>query len=147
MEITPPEQKSQSNNLTPYKNVHLLILHTHTQGTGSPPPNEATNNKTTDSQNKALDKGRQMAAILKGKLDQKKKYHSLWLVTAIKNRIKIPVKDIRLPVLSFGLTQEVALYNSNTLATFHGNLGKATKAQNRTPLEYGSSLQDINGIV
>ena len=86
-----------------------------------------------------------MIEILKGKID--KNSHASWLLTTIKNLTKRSVKDLRIPVFSFRLTQESALHNRNILAAFDGNLGKATKDQKGTPLDYGSEFCDITWII
>ena len=49
---------------------------------------EATNKKTTEIQNQALDKGIQTKEILKVKIYQKQKSHASWLVMTINNIIK-----------------------------------------------------------
>ena len=86
-------------------------------------PIEALNNKIAESQRQALDKGRQMATILKGKIDGKKKSHALWIVTTIKNIIRKPVKEIVIPVFTFKQTQEAVFQNSNLLSDFGINIG------------------------
>ena len=79
-----------------------------------------------------------MAKILKGNIHNNKKSHTSCLVATIKNLIIRSVKELRTPVLSFRITQEAVLHKRNILADFCGNLGKAMKNQNRTPLEYDS---------
>ena len=75
---------------------------------------------------------------LKGNLNQKHKSYASCLVTTIKNLNRRPVKELRIPVFSFSRTQESAQYKSNILAAFDGNLDKAIKTQNGSPLDYGS---------
>ena len=99
-----------------------------------------------DSQCQALDKGRQMGAILKGTLDQKQNSHASWLATTIKNIIKKPVKELCIPVLSFKRTHKSALQKRNILADFYGNLCDALKEQKGSPLDYGSELLNITRI-
>ena len=57
-----------------------------------------------------------------------------------KNILSSPIKYFRYPVFSFKLTQASAKPNSNILAVFNGNLGKAVKSQKRIPLDHVSGL-------
>ena len=101
-----------------YNTVSKLTLTYPTDKNTSPRatiPGEATNNKIIDIQHHSLDKVRQMATILKGKIDQEQNYHGSWIFTTIKNITQKPVKELRLPVFSFERTKEAALHNSNIL--------------------------------
>ena len=92
-------------------------------------PIEASNNNSMYIQLQALDKGRQMETVLKGKLDQKQNFQASWLVTTIKKIIRKPVKELGLPVFSFKRTQETVFHDRNILAAFYGNLGATMDVQ------------------
>ena len=64
-------------------------------------PIEISNKNITARNFQVLDKGRQMAKILKGKLYITQIFHASWLVKTIKNIIGKPVKELRIPVFSF----------------------------------------------
>ena len=87
-----------------------------------------------------------MAKILKVKLDLTQKSSATWLVTTIKKLIIKPVEEFGIPVLSFKLTQEAVLQNSQILSEFNVNLGGAIKAHKGIPLDYGSEFRDIAQI-
>ena len=86
-------------------------------------PNETTNKKIINSQFQSQNKGKEMPAILKGKIDQKQKSHASWIVMKIKNLMEKTVEDIRLLVIYFKGAQEAALQNSNIWYELYGNLG------------------------
>ena len=107
---------------------------------------EAENGNITDSQCQSLDKGKQIAEIIKSKLYEKKKSNATWLVTTIKILIIKLVKKLEKPVFSFKRTYEAAQINSQILAAFNGTLGASIEAQTGSRLYYGSEFWNINGI-
>ena len=128
-----PDCKTQYHQLTLYKFILTSPTDTHTRPRDTT-PNEVSNNQTIHIQHQALSKGRQMATILKGNIDQKQKSQYSWLVKTIKKINGRPIKEIRLTVLSFNQTQAAALHNSNIFAAFDGNLGKAIKSSKVSPI-------------
>ena len=86
-------------------------------------PIKALNRNIMDSQRQALDKGRQMAKILKGKIDWTQHSKTTFLVTIIKRLIIKPVNKFGPPVFSFKQTQEAVRQNSQILAALNRNLG------------------------
>ena len=66
---------------------------------------ESEDRNISDSHRQTLDKGQQMANIIKSKLDQTKNSKAIWLVTTIKKLIIKPLNKLRPPVFSFKQTQ------------------------------------------
>ena len=88
-------------------------------------PIDAENRNIMEIQRQDIYQGRQMAKILKGKLDQTQKSNATWLVKTIKRLIIKPYKAFRLSVFSFKQIQEATRQNNQIVATFNGNLGAA----------------------
>ena len=87
-----------------------------------------------------------LSNILNGKLNRKKKTKSSWLVTTIKQILKMPIQKFDKSIFWFKIKNKAAARNRKLLAAFNGYLGAEIKAQKGSPLNYGSEICDISEL-
>ena len=75
---------------------------------------------------------------LRGKQKSQQKTNASWLVTTIKEILKIPIQKFEKPIFLFRRTHEAAVRNSKILAVFKSDLGAEIASIKDSPVNYGS---------